>query len=94
MDRRENSFKSVKTIESIYTGGTVLITADESLLISTVNEDVEVIELDSGKQVHRLEGVSVNQVGFLVLLFWISFLYVSRIQNLSPRWQSSLMESI
>lgn len=60
----------MKTIESIYTGGTVLITADESLLISTVNEDVEVIELDSGKQVHKLEGVKyqLNGLGGIVVL--------------------------
>ena len=52
------SFKSVKTIDSIYTGGKVLITDDESLLITTLNEDIEVTELSTGKQVHRLEGVS------------------------------------
>ncbi|KAG2216854.1 hypothetical protein INT45_005221 [Circinella minor] len=52
----KTSFKSVKTIDSIYTGGKVLITNDESLLITTLNEDIEVTELSTGKKVHRLEG--------------------------------------
>ncbi|KAI9499124.1 WD40-repeat-containing domain protein [Zychaea mexicana] len=52
----KSSFKSVKTIDSIYTGGKVLVTNDESLLITTLNEDIVVTELSTGKQVHRLEG--------------------------------------
>ncbi|KAI9311096.1 WD40-repeat-containing domain protein [Dichotomocladium elegans] len=56
MYRSFNSFKSIKTIESIYTGGKALITADESLLITTLNEDIEVTELGTGKKLHTLEG--------------------------------------
>ncbi|ORZ03260.1 WD40-repeat-containing domain protein [Syncephalastrum racemosum] len=52
----KTSFKSVKTIESIYTGGKVVITADDSLLITTVNEDIAVTELATGQQKHVLEG--------------------------------------
>ncbi|KAI8394307.1 WD40-repeat-containing domain protein [Radiomyces spectabilis] len=52
----KTSFKSVKTIESIYTGGKVVITSDEKLIISTLNEDIEVTELATGKNVHRLAG--------------------------------------
>lgn len=51
------SFKSVKTIESIYTGGKVVITDDAKHLITTLNEDIIVTELDTGKQVYELEGV-------------------------------------
>ncbi|KAI8072212.1 WD40-repeat-containing domain protein [Gilbertella persicaria] len=52
----KTSFKSIKTIESIYTGGKVVITKDAKYLISTLNEDIIVTELDTGKQVFELEG--------------------------------------
>ncbi|KAI7894430.1 WD40-repeat-containing domain protein [Mucor mucedo] len=52
----KTSFKSIKTIESIYTGGKVVITEDAKFLISTLDEDIVVTELESGKQVHKLEG--------------------------------------
>ncbi|GAN02172.1 conserved hypothetical protein [Mucor ambiguus] len=52
----KTSFKSVKTIESIYTGGKVVITDDAKHLITTLNEDIIVTELDTGKQVYELEG--------------------------------------
>ncbi|KAI8984486.1 WD40-repeat-containing domain protein [Mycotypha africana] len=52
----KTSFKSIKTIESIYTGGKVCITHDAKYLLTTLNEDIIVTELDTGKQVHQLEG--------------------------------------
>ncbi|KAI8354162.1 WD40-repeat-containing domain protein [Blakeslea trispora] len=52
----KTSFKSVKTIESIYTGGKVVIAKDAKHLITTLNEDIIVTELDTGKQVFELEG--------------------------------------
>ncbi|KAG1526209.1 hypothetical protein G6F46_005425 [Rhizopus delemar] len=52
----KTSFKSIKTIESIYNGGKVVITQDSKHLISTLSEDIIVTELDTGKQVHQLEG--------------------------------------
>ncbi|GAA5808876.1 hypothetical protein MFLAVUS_002275 [Mucor flavus] len=52
----KTSFKSIKTIESIYTGGKVVITDDAKLLISTLDEDIMVTELETGKLVHKLEG--------------------------------------
>ncbi|ORZ19470.1 WD40-repeat-containing domain protein [Absidia repens] len=52
----KTSFKSIKTIESIYTGGKVDLTADEKLIVSTLNEDIIVTELATGRQVHELEG--------------------------------------
>jgi hypothetical protein len=56
-----DSFKSIKTIESIYTGGKVVITEDAKHLITTLNEDIIVTELDTGKQVHELEGVRIKK---------------------------------
>ncbi|OAD67317.1 hypothetical protein PHYBLDRAFT_178344 [Phycomyces blakesleeanus NRRL 1555(-)] len=52
----KTSFKSVKTIESIYTGGKVDVTEDESTLITTINEDIDVTEMATGKKLHRLSG--------------------------------------
>ncbi|KAI7907602.1 WD40-repeat-containing domain protein [Cokeromyces recurvatus] len=52
----KTSFKPTKTIESIYTGGKVVITEDAKHLITTLNEDIIVTEFDTGKQVHELEG--------------------------------------
>ncbi|KAG0167641.1 U3 small nucleolar RNA-associated protein 13 [Apophysomyces sp. BC1034] len=52
----KTSFNSVKTIESIYTGGKAVITSDESLLITTNNEDIDVTERATGKKIHRLAG--------------------------------------
>ncbi|KAI9010951.1 WD40-repeat-containing domain protein [Phycomyces nitens] len=52
----KTSFKSVKTIESIYTGGKVAVTQDESTLITTINEDIDVTEMATGKKLHRLSG--------------------------------------
>ncbi|ORX94019.1 WD40 repeat-like protein [Basidiobolus meristosporus CBS 931.73] len=52
------SFKSVRTIESIYTGGKSDVTNDDKLLITTVGEDLEVTDLESGKRVARLAGDS------------------------------------
>ncbi|KAI9303461.1 WD40-repeat-containing domain protein [Cunninghamella echinulata] len=52
----KTSFKTIKTIESIYTGGKVDITADEKYLVSTLNEDIIVTEVETGQQIHELEG--------------------------------------
>ncbi|CAO3661060.1 unnamed protein product [Rhizopus stolonifer] len=52
----KTSFKSIKTIESIYNGGKVVVTQDAKLLISTLSEDIIVTEFETGKQVHQLEG--------------------------------------
>ncbi|KAI8993249.1 WD40-repeat-containing domain protein [Pilobolus umbonatus] len=52
----KTSFKSVKTIESIYTGGKVAITKDFRSLITTLNEDIIVTDISTGNKVHQLEG--------------------------------------
>jgi U3 small nucleolar RNA-associated protein 13 len=61
-----DSFKSIKTIESIYTGGKVVITEDAKYLITTLNEDIIVTELETGKQVHELEGVCSTYTRFYI----------------------------
>ncbi|KAK3846100.1 MAG: WD40-repeat-containing domain protein [Linnemannia gamsii] len=52
----KTSFKSTQTIESIYTGGKVCISQDEQFLITTVGEDIDVIEISTGKKLWRLKG--------------------------------------
>ncbi|KAF9124187.1 U3 small nucleolar RNA-associated protein 13 [Mortierella sp. 14UC] len=52
----KTSFKSTQTIESIYTGGKVCISQDEQFLITTVGEDIDVIEINTGKKLWRLKG--------------------------------------
>ncbi|KAK9764386.1 U3 small nucleolar RNA-associated protein 13, variant 2 [Basidiobolus ranarum] len=54
----KSSFKSVRTIESIYTGGKSDVTRDDKLLVTTVGEDLEVTDLSNGKRVARLAGDS------------------------------------
>ncbi|KAI9250444.1 hypothetical protein BDA99DRAFT_541699 [Phascolomyces articulosus] len=75
----------------IYAGGKVLVTDDETLLITTLNEDIGVTELITGKQVHRLECVSslINSSKkngyFLDQQFNKRIRKVPRILKLSPR---------
>jgi hypothetical protein len=52
-----DSFKSVQTIESIYTGGKAVLTTDEQWLITSIGEDIDVTEFETGKRVYRLKGV-------------------------------------
>ncbi|KAF9955928.1 Transducin (beta)-like 3 [Mortierella alpina] len=52
----KTSFKSTQTIESIYTGGKVCVSQDEQYLITTVGEDIDVIEIKTGKKLWRLKG--------------------------------------
>ncbi|KAL1922510.1 uncharacterized protein VTP21DRAFT_10049 [Calcarisporiella thermophila] len=58
----KSSFVSVRTIESIYSGGKVSIIQGSDkeyggdLLIATVGEDINIIELESGLQKFRLKG--------------------------------------
>ncbi|KAJ3168523.1 Transducin (beta)-like 3 [Geranomyces variabilis] len=51
----KTSFKVSSTIESIYTGGKVQVTADERLLITAVAEDINILDLATGRTVMRLK---------------------------------------
>ncbi|RKP22380.1 WD40-repeat-containing domain protein [Syncephalis pseudoplumigaleata] len=54
----KTSYRSISTIEAIYTGGPCAITRDESLLFCTVNGDVYVVGTDDGRKRAVLEGDS------------------------------------
>ncbi|KAG9304393.1 hypothetical protein G9A89_019955 [Geosiphon pyriformis] len=52
----KSSFKVSKTIEVIYTGGKVVISPDERLLITTVGEDIEVTNFETRERIYQLKG--------------------------------------
>ncbi|KAJ1024684.1 hypothetical protein NDA13_004611 [Ustilago tritici] len=54
--RLKTSFKKRRSFEPFYTGGATALTPDGSLLFSTLNEDVAVVEVSSGNLVQRIEG--------------------------------------
>ncbi|KAI8816854.1 WD40-repeat-containing domain protein [Fimicolochytrium jonesii] len=54
----KTNFKVATTIESTYTGGKAVVTADERFLITPVGDDVNVMDLATGHQVFRLKGES------------------------------------
>ncbi|ORX54859.1 WD40 repeat-like protein [Piromyces finnis] len=52
----KTNFIPSKVIETIYTGGKIQITSDEKYLITSLGEDVNVIDLETNDVVHQLEG--------------------------------------
>ncbi|KAJ2802879.1 U3 small nucleolar RNA-associated protein 13, partial [Coemansia guatemalensis] len=50
------SFDCVRSIESVYTGGCVVTSADERRIFTTCNEDIAVLDLDSGEKLAELKG--------------------------------------
>ncbi|KAJ3300782.1 Transducin (beta)-like 3 [Borealophlyctis nickersoniae] len=52
----KTSFKVAHSIESIYTGGKAVVTEDERYLITTCAEDVNVLDLQTGRTTLRLKG--------------------------------------
>jgi U3 small nucleolar RNA-associated protein 13 len=57
----ESSFRaSPRSIKPIYTGGPVILTQDGQWLISTLGEEVQVTEVETGLPVARVRGVSYS----------------------------------
>ncbi|TPX56305.1 hypothetical protein PhCBS80983_g04618 [Powellomyces hirtus] len=52
----KTNFNVASTIESIYTGGKAVATADEQFLITAVGDDINVLALESGRTVKKLKG--------------------------------------
>lgn len=50
----------MQTIESIYTGGKAVLTSNEQWLITSLGEDIDVTEFETGKRIHRLKGVRIT----------------------------------
>ncbi|CAJ0854716.1 11188_t:CDS:10 [Entrophospora sp. SA101] len=54
----KTSFKVIQSIGQLYTGGKACITSDENALITTVGEDIDVINIYDGQKLFRLSGDS------------------------------------
>ncbi len=53
----KTTFEVDKSIQPIYTGGSVALDKDGRILVTTLGEDVLVTDLRSGKQLARIDGV-------------------------------------
>ncbi|KAJ1989664.1 U3 small nucleolar RNA-associated protein [Coemansia spiralis] len=62
----KSCFECVKSIESVYTGGCVAISKDESRIFTTCNEDIEVLDLSSGEKLAELKGDTEIVTSFAV----------------------------
>ncbi|KAJ1647592.1 U3 small nucleolar RNA-associated protein [Coemansia asiatica] len=52
----KSCFDCIKSIESVYTGGCVAISKDESKIFTTCNEDIEVLDFSTGTKIAELKG--------------------------------------
>jgi len=54
----QTTFEVDRTIQPIYTGGSVALDQSGRILATTLGEDALLTDLNSGKQLARIEGVS------------------------------------
>lgn len=54
----KTTFEASQTIEPIYTGGSVALSADGTLLATSLGDDALVTHLPTGQRLARIEGVS------------------------------------
>ncbi|EPS43116.1 hypothetical protein H072_2904 [Dactylellina haptotyla CBS 200.50] len=52
----KTSFEIVKTLQSFYTGGKCALSADGRILVSTLDEDVILTNMETGQELVRIEG--------------------------------------
>lgn len=62
----KTTYEVSKTIRPIYTGGPIALDETGRLLVTCVNEDVVIIDLESGEQLATVEGVSC---GLIIAIF-------------------------
>ncbi|KAJ2777307.1 U3 small nucleolar RNA-associated protein [Coemansia interrupta] len=62
----KSCFACVKSIESVYTGGCVAVSKDETRLFTTCNEDIEVLDLHTGVKLAELKGDTEIVTSFAV----------------------------
>ncbi|KAI9188218.1 U3 small nucleolar RNA-associated protein 13 [Blastocladiella emersonii ATCC 22665] len=53
--RLKESFKKLRSLGPVYTGGTVCLSSDAKTLYSTIDEDVVIVDVASGQQLHRIQ---------------------------------------
>ncbi len=56
----QTTFEPQNTIRPIYTGGSVALDYSGHILATTLGEDALLTDLNSGKQLARIEGVCVH----------------------------------
>jgi U3 small nucleolar RNA-associated protein 13 len=56
--KMKKSFKIQKEVVPIYSGGKATVSYDGKYILSTVQEEIVVMELESGKVLHNLKGVN------------------------------------
>lgn len=61
------SFKLEKTIESIYTGGKVIVSRDLTKIFTTLGEDILVTDYLTGQKLAELKGVGIRFLFFLMV---------------------------
>lgn len=54
----KTTFDATRTIQPIYTGGSVSLDESGNLLATCVGEDVIIIDIESREELARIEGVS------------------------------------
>ncbi|KAJ2719525.1 U3 small nucleolar RNA-associated protein [Coemansia sp. Benny D115] len=79
----KSCFDCVKSIESVYTGGCVAISKDETRLFTTCNEDIEVLDLSTGAKLAELKGDSEIVTHFAVKPDGTHLVAASRSQAIS-----------
>lgn len=63
----QTTFEAVNTIQPIFTGGSVALDQSGRILATTLGEDALLTDLNTGKQLARIEGVCM--VGFCIDFF-------------------------
>ena len=58
----KTTFKPVKILQSIYTGGKVALSQDGRILVTTLDEDVVVTDMHNGTELARIEGVRFSAI--------------------------------
>jgi U3 small nucleolar RNA-associated protein 13 len=61
------TFEAQSTIQPIYTGGSVALDKSGRILATCLGEDALITDLDSGRQLARIEGVCNPSAVFYVL---------------------------
>ena len=80
------SFKNARTIAPLYTSGAVAITSDGMRLVTCVEEDILLTNVENGLEICRFVGVR----WFLVILI-LGLINEYRILNLSTHYASHLL---
>jgi hypothetical protein len=77
----KTTFEPENTIQPIYTGGSVALDQSGRILATTLGEDALLTDLNTGRQLAKIEGVCYSQMQNDI---WISTNICGRMASLSP----------